>query len=443
MMYSRPSMSRASSIRTRTRLALIAAAALALALPVFGGKNEDTLKEAERLQKAGQLDKARDLVCQLAAKEGENAPDAVQQCNTLKMIIPGEEKRNATRLSDGKDALAKGDMETARQKFQNIKFGDRFNEAQQLIAQLNQSAGEDAAFTAGVNAFNSNDIAGADAQFSKIKGAKAGDAAPYLSKIHTYQANMKNGAEFVQKRDYHAAAQAFNDALGIRPTSEARAALDNANSQLRTQQTTTVATKTEPNPTPATTTTSRPGVDKNTVLAVRTDAVKAVQFAFTAADAGRLLKEAEAAMARNDAATAKSKIAQVLVAEKRGENANKAKDMLDQLNASAAGKKQEAGAEADDILVNGIQEYYQGKYDDAADDLRAYIRMRGRKAALANFYRGAAKLTKFYLGNSRDTELLREARDNFKEARLVADFKPPEKLISPRILGEFKNPSNQ
>lgn len=393
MKYLRPSMLRASSIRTRTRLALIAAAALALALPALGGKNDAKMKEAKQAEKDGRLDKAEQIYCEVAASDKEDL-DAQQLCTNYRLALPGERRKNEQRFADGKDAMAKGDLETARQKFQNIKWGDRFNEAQGLIAQLNQSAGDEAAFTAGVNAFNSNDIAGADAQFSKIKGAKAGEAAPYLTKIRTYRANMQNGQEFMQKRDYPAAAQAFNGALGIRSTNEARAALENANSQLaRTQQTTTVATKTtEPTtitPTPATTTTStpRPGLDKNMVLAPRTDATKAVQFAFTAADAGRLLKEAEAAMARNDAATAKSKIAQVLVVEKKGENATKAKDMLDQLAASATGRKQEAGAEADDMLINGIQEYYQGKYDDAADDLRTYIRMKGRKAALANFYR--------------------------------------------------------
>src|SRR5947209_743 len=159
-----PFATAASAVRPRGRVSLALVATLALALPLSAGRNDERKKQASDAQKAGRLDEAERLMCEIARSDAEDL-DAKQLCEAYRGTMPMEKKRNDQRFNDGKEALAKGDFDTARQKFSNIKWGDHLDEARNLIAQIDARAGEDSAFTAGVNAWNGNNVAEAEANF--------------------------------------------------------------------------------------------------------------------------------------------------------------------------------------------------------------------------------------------------------------------------------------
>ncbi len=423
--------------------AAIAALTLALALPALGGKNDDLKKQAADAAAQGRLDLAEKAMCELAARDKED-PDAQQLCNSYHGMLPLAKKRNDKFWEDGNTALGSGDKVTARQKFQNIKWGDHLAEANAKIVELDDEIG----WTNGTAAFAANDLVKAEAEFSKIKGAKAGEAAGYLTKIRAYNGSMQHGRDFLAKKDYNSAIAAFQEASNTRATDEAKAALDGARTAqaaaARTPGKQTGGTEVATN-TPSGSTGAPSGQipgggtqapvqsdEKKTAQLQRNDAVKATQFTF---DTDKKMKDAIAAKARGDAGAAKALFAEVMAKEKSGAMYKEAKDALTELAVTA--RKEAAGAEADAMLISAIEEYYQGKYDDAAEDLRVYVRIGGRKSALGNFYIGAAKLTKYYLGNEVDKTLLQDARSAFRDVRQVAGFNPPDKFVSPRILNEY------
>jgi hypothetical protein len=411
-------------------LALVAT--LALALPLAAGRNDERKKQASDAQKAGRLDEAERLMCEIARSDGEDL-DAKQLCEAYRGAMPMEKKRNDQRFNDGKEALAKGDFDTAKQKFSNIKWGDHLDEARNLISQIDARAGEDSAFTAGVNAWNANNVAEAEANFSRIHGAKAGDAGQYLQKIQQYKEFIRNANAALGRKEYKQAEMAFNSAAAIRSTDETRSGVErthtlmaSASSEAKPE---TKGGGSEPQPKPAEQGEQRGQIDARVAARLSNEgAVKEKTFNF---DVNALLKDAETAIQRNQIAEAKAKISQALVKDKGN---TKAQDLLDKL---AANKSVVAGAEADDILISGIQHFYKARYDEAIDDLRTYVRMNGRKAALGNFYLGAARYSKYVICNRCNAELLTTAQNAFRDAHEIASFHPPEKLISPAVLKEY------
>ena len=64
------------------------------------------------------------------------------------------------------------------------------------------------------------------------------------------------------------------------------------------------------------------------------------------------------------------------------------------------------------------------------------------KVGLAKFYRGATKLTRFYLDPRADNALYEDAVQEFKDAKRVRGFTAPDtKYISPKILKVYEQAS--
>lgn len=105
--------------------------------------------------------------------------------------------------------------------------------------------------------------------------------------------------------------------------------------------------------------------------------------------------------------------------------------------------KQDVGkphsSSGDQQLLDAISNYYRGAYQQVENDLSGYAG-RGSKKALALFYLGASKLTRYYLaGEPKDqSEVYQAAITCFRNAKQSApDFRPPEQHVSPRIMKVF------
>src|SRR6185437_1270628 len=102
---------------------------------------------------------------------------------------------------------------------------------------------------------------------------------------------------------------------------------------------------------------------------------------------------------------------------------------------SSRGVHQSAGSEADKMLARGMGEYYTGLYEDAEVHINDYLNFNGSHTALSQFYLGAIRATRYFLGGETDKKLLSDAKAHFQVARGTAGFTPPDqKVISPRIL---------
>jgi tetratricopeptide (TPR) repeat protein len=112
---------------------------------------------------------------------------------------------------------------------------------------------------------------------------------------------------------------------------------------------------------------------------------------------------------------------------------------LKQKIASATEKMGPVKQTADQPLIDGIADFYNGNYQQAGEKLSAFSGSGSRKA-LALFYLGASELTRYFLAGADDKSknLYNQAVEHFRAARqAAAGFKPPQPYVSPRILAVF------
>ncbi len=91
-------------------------------------------------------------------------------------------------------------------------------------------------------------------------------------------------------------------------------------------------------------------------------------------------------------------------------------------------------------LIQGVESFYRGDFQDAASKLATYSGNNSRKA-LATFYLGACELSLYFLAPSDKApkEMYNRAVEHFRAVRQMAPtFTPPEQYVSPRILKVFK-----
>jgi len=158
-------------------------------------------------------------------------------------------------------------------------------------------------------------------------------------------------------------------------------------------------------------------------------------------DTAKLMREAETAKNRGETVAAKGKYLAILAQDPGNAQARIA---LESLKASNAGAPdgQKAGSEADVMLAKGIGEFYQRLYERSEVHISDYLDINGSKTALALFYRGASKLTRYYLSGEAEGQksLLTEAKKDLTAAKKTTGFKAPgEQYVSPKILKVYKD----
>ena len=422
---------------------LVACLALAVSLPAWATKKDDDYKAAQAAAAAGQYDQAMKLYCSVA-KEDPNYKDAKQNCDNIKMELLKEEGRNEGRYSDGVKAFDSGDLDQAEQKFRNIRSGQYYADAQNYLnvkipqarkeaaarqqQQQNNDAAMNAKFDQAVQAYNSNNFGSARSIFGQISGKHQSDAQGYLNKMQQYDQAMQDGDSRAGAKNYKSAIDSYNQASLIKSDGPG-----NPQSKISHMQSLIAAENSANNPPPPVNNTANnnpPPVanhNENRVVGAIMEQTRPKM------DIEKLLREAEAAKNSGDIGTAKGKYMAILA-----ENPNnaRAKNGLESLPKDS---NVVASADADRMLANGIGEFYKGAYEDAEVHIKDYIELNGGKAALAYFYRAASKLTRYYLGGERpdDKRLFTDAEADFRAAKKTPGFKPPEHMVSPKILDVF------
>jgi hypothetical protein len=439
-------MSTKSLVRTDAWLLL---AALLISVPAFAGKDDD-YKAAQAAASAGKAEEAARLFCKL----DPGFKDAKMMCDIMKKEAQKEVQKNEDRFQEGMKAFNEGRFDDARQKFQNVRTGPRADEARQYVSSKIPAAiqaKEKAAAAAGaetalnqkfeqaVQAFNRNDFNSARSLFSQVtSGSHAGDAQNYLSRMKQYDAAMAEGDRLAAAKNYKAAQGSYNEAATLKgdgpgdPRGKAgqMASLGASPGTTGAPPVTTATTSPPPSVTPSSTTTAP--LRAPVALAVKEPSKPKV-------DVGKLLAEAEAAKASGNIASAKSKYIAVLAADDRNAQARVG---LETLPKETGPTQQKASSEADVMLAKGIREFYQGLFEKAETHISDYLDVNGSKTGLSQFYMGASKLTRFYLGGERDAGLKRDADAAFRLAKKTSGFNPPgESYLSPKILKAYQDVS--
>lgn len=96
------------------------------------------------------------------------------------------------------------------------------------------------------------------------------------------------------------------------------------------------------------------------------------------------------------------------------------------------------------LLRDGLQDYFEGKYDDAERNLTEYLQNGGKKQGLAYFFRGASHSTRFFVSGEKDVPEKQLALDDFRAVKEhAAQFRPPDKYVSSKILALYSDAVKQ
>ena len=412
------------------------------AVPAFAGKKEDLYKAAQAAAGQGNVQEAARLYC-AAAQEDATYKDAQQNCNIMAQEVARENRKNDDRFADAVKAFTSGDFDTAEQKFRNIKSGSHLADAQSYLAKIPQakaaaaSASNESAmgakFEQGVTAYQRNDFASAKSDFNGISGKHQSDAQTYLQKIKNYEQAFAEGDSLAAAKNYKGAANSYSEAASVKGDGpgDPRGKIGQMN-QLAQSSSTPAVVANNNNPPPVAN--NPPPVSRPVAAAVVESRPKV--------DVSASLRDAESARKKGDLSKAIGLYQKVLSADSG--NAQARSGIADmKKEAEATNKTIVAGSEADFMLAKGINEFYRQDFESAETHIRDYLDGAGSKAGLANFYLGASKLTRYILGGEQqnDHKLLVQAEDNFRSAKKVSGFIPPEKFVSPKIVKKFKETS--
>lgn len=109
----------------------------------------------------------------------------------------------------------------------------------------------------------------------------------------------------------------------------------------------------------------------------------------------------------------------------------------------AAQKQQEptkGGSEQEQVLRTAIEAYYKGDYALAEQQLAGYSGP-AKLTALAQFYAGASKLSRYFVSTdeSQKEQLWKSALADLQSAKHTAEFVPPTSFVSPRVMEVYAN----
>ena len=421
---------------------LITFALVASTIPAFADKKGDLYKAAQAAAGQGNVSEAARLYC-AAAQEDATYKDAQQNCNIMAQEVARENRRNDDRYADGVKAFNSGDFDTAEQKFKNVKSGPHMAEAQTYLsvkipqakaaaANASNESAMSAKFDQGVTAFQRNDFSVAKSAFNGISGKHQADAQTYLQKIRNYEQAFAEGDSLANAKNYKGAANSYSEAASVKGDGpgDPRSRINQMNQLAQAGSTPSVVAKNNP---PPVVTNNPPPVNRPIAAVVETR---------PKVDVNSTLRDAESARRKGDASKAMGLYQKVLSAD--SSNAEARNGVADlKKEAEASNKTIVAGSEADFMLSKGINEFYRQDFESAETHIRDYLDGAGSKSGLANFYLGASKLTRYILGGEQqnDHKLLVQAEDNFRSAKKVQGFAPPEKFVSPKIVKKFQETS--
>lgn len=390
-----------------------------------GQMSPDLQKKVGDAVRQHRTDLAADYICE-AAKTDASLQGT---CTSNRQQVEVQLQKFEQKYNDGMKAVQEGRFDDAKTAFRTIYFGDYHDRAQDMLnkiptleqqAKNNQQAvdsaqrqdADDAKHMAdGLNAFENGDFPTAKASFRNVLGSKKGDAQSWLNKISQYEQAMNEAQQAEAQKNYDLAKQKYSVAASIKPNGPG-----NPTARISTLDTLRQAQTQQANNRPSTPPPPRP-----------------VEPAKPRVDVAKSLRDAKRLSAGGDTRGARKLYLEVLQAEPANAEALAGMEELNQKGGSS---------DVDAMLAEGIRAFYSGSYSDAEESLKFYLISKGSKVGLAKFYRGATKLTRFYLDPKGDRSLYDDALQEFKDARQVIGFTPPDaKYISPKILKVYEQAS--
>jgi TolA-binding protein len=337
-------------------------------------------------------------------------------CDSAKRTYEQEERL----YKQGVELFKQKQFEEAKQKFTQarnfvLRHPKYRNEIDDYLKQIEARLREESLFQSAVQLFNDGRNDEAAVQFSQIeeaKGARAGDASSYLERI------KKQREDTARKKAVENDQQAFDDAL--------KAFNDRHYPDAKTR--------------------FRALVEKGSPHSL--EAQSYLQRIDTAA------REAAAASDKAKKLVVESgrdprQVAQQLTAEARGDISSgqygaavdklKTAETLDPENHEIPPMLQTAQEMVDEQpLRAGLAAYFAGKYEEAEQQLGEYVANRGRKIALAYFFRGAAHASRYFLSGERDMHQKDLAMADFRALQKNSgQFQPPTQYVPPKILSLY------
>jgi hypothetical protein len=93
---------------------------------------------------------------------------------------------------------------------------------------------------------------------------------------------------------------------------------------------------------------------------------------------------------------------------------------------------------SDEQLQAGLKAYFSGDLATAEADLTTYLSTPGDRDAVAYFFRGATRLSRFYLSGENDSQLRTSAAADFRMLKTqYQTYQPPTKYVSPKVLDVY------
>jgi len=386
---------------------------------VTGQMSPDLQKKVGDAVRQHRTDLAADYICD-AAKTDASLQGT---CTSNRQQVEVQLQKFEQKYNDGIKAVQEARFDDAKTAFRTIYFGDYHDRAQDMLnkipaleqqAKNNQQATENAQhqdaddakhMADGLNAFENGDFSIAKASFRNVLANRKSEAQGWINKINQYEQAMNEAQQAESQKNYDLARQKYSVASSIKSNGPGNPGgrISTLDALLRQTQQANNRQNTPPRPVEPT----KPRVD-----------------------VAKSLRDAKRLNASGDTRAARKAYLEVLQAEPGNPEALVG---MEELN------KKAGSSEVDAMLAEGIRAFYGGAYSDAEESLKFYLISKGSKVGLAKFYRGAVKLTRFYLDPTPDNTLYDDAVQEFKDAKRVSGFIPPDaKYVSPKILKVYE-----
>ena len=334
-------------------------------------------------------------------------------------------------FTDGKYAAAKDKFLAAQKSSSKLKQPKYRDEINSYLGNIATIEGETAQFDGCVSQFNEQQLAEAQSCFTPITnggGLKASEARRYLAKIKDALA-YNDGRSFFDQGKYGDARAKLNQVV------QGRGAHANDATELLGQMD------------------RKEGEQLNRARSLYKQGKDGDAYKLLGAVAqggGQQAGEAQALLARidNDERTAISDARTLSnqkeardrlsrVANSGGPHATEAKNVLAGLPAPPTPPQSPVAGE--EALRAGLKAYFQGQYDEAEQDLSAYLEGKGKDREVSYLFRGAVHLSRYYLSGETDTKEKNLALDDFRSVRgHKAQLKRCEKYLSPKVLAVYR-----
>lgn len=110
------------------------------------------------------------------------------------------------------------------------------------------------------------------------------------------------------------------------------------------------------------------------------------------------------------------------------------------LSAKAGALLKQIAGSGEELLRAGLKAYFRGDLEEAESKLTSYISINGERDALAYFFRGAARASRYFLSGEVDVHEKSNAMEDFRTLKQHhRDFRLPLEYVSPKVISLYQS----